>query len=118
MEKSKQPLNEVKIILIGAAAAGKTSLVKQLLGEAFDQHEDTTHGISIRNWQARCCGKQININLWDFGGQEVMHATHQFFLSKRSLYLLVLDGRKDERAEYWLRHIEAFGADSPVLVVL
>jgi hypothetical protein len=47
-----------------------------------------------------------------------MHATHQFFLSKRSLYILVLDGRKDEKAEYWLKHIESFGGDSPVLVVI
>jgi len=47
-----------------------------------------------------------------------MHATHQFFLSKRSLYILVLDGRKDEKTEYWLKHIRSFGGDSPVLVVL
>ena len=43
---------------------------------------------------------------------------HQFFLSKRSVYVLVLDGRRDERPEYWLQHIETFGGDSPVLVVL
>ncbi len=118
LEKGKQPLNEVKIILVGDGAAGKTSLVKQLLGEAFDKHEDTTHGINIRNWQVRAGGKAVKVNLWDFGGQEVMHATHQFFLSKRSLYVLVLDGRKDEKVEYWMRHIESFGEDSPVLVVL
>ena len=47
-----------------------------------------------------------------------MHATHQFFLSRRSLYVLVLDGRRDERPEYWLRYIATFGGGSPVLVVL
>lgn len=47
-----------------------------------------------------------------------MHATHQFFLSKRSVYILVLDGRKDEDPEYWLQHIESFGGDSPILLVL
>ncbi len=34
-----------------------------------------------------------------------MHATHQFFLTKRSLYLLVLDarlGQDENRVEYWL----------------
>jgi small GTP-binding protein len=112
------PLNQVKVLLIGDGAAGKTSLVKQLLGEAFNQHEDTTHGISIRGWDVEAGGQPVKVNIWDFGGQEIMHATHQFFLSKRSLYVLVLDGRKDERAEYWLQHIESFGGDSPVLVVL
>jgi hypothetical protein len=47
-----------------------------------------------------------------------MQATHQFFLSRRSLYVLVLDGRRDERPEHWLRYIETFGGRSPVLVVL
>lgn len=118
LQPEDQPLNEVKILLVGDGAAGKTSLVKQLLGQAFDQHEDTTHGINIQGWEQEVGGRKIRINIWDFGGQEIQHATHQFFLSKRSLYVLVLDGRKDERMEYWLRHIEAFGGDSPVLVVL
>jgi len=118
LDKGQQPLNEVKVLLIGDGAAGKTSLVKQLLDQPFDEREDTTHGISIRGWEPTCSGKQIRVNIWDFGGQEIQHATHQFFLSKRSLYVLVLDGRKDERTEYWLRHVEAFGGDSPVLIVL
>jgi GTPase SAR1 family protein len=31
--------------------------------------------------------KTFRVNIWDFGGQEIYHQTHQFFLSKRSLYL-------------------------------
>ncbi|WP_417913991.1 COR domain-containing protein [Candidatus Electronema sp. JM] len=118
LQAGESALNEIKVLLVGDGAAGKTSLVKQLLGEAFDKDEDTTHGISIRGWDVEAGGQPIKVNLWDFGGQEIMHATHQFFLSKRSLYVLVLDGRKDERPEYWLQHIESFGGDSPVLVVL
>jgi small GTP-binding protein len=118
LEKEEHPLNEVKTLLVGDGAAGKTSLVKRLLGQVFDPHEDTTHGINIRGWEVEAGDKALRVNLWDFGGQEIMHATHQFFLSKRSLYVLVLDGRRDERPEYWLRHIESFGGDSPVLIVL
>jgi internalin A len=47
-----------------------------------------------------------------------MHSTHQFFLSKRSIYLIVLDSRKDEKIEYWLKHIESFGGESPVIIVI
>ena len=62
----------------------------------------------------------IKFNIWDFGGQEIMHATHQFFLTKRSLYLLVLDARltqEENRVEYWLKIIQSFGGESPVLIV-
>jgi small GTP-binding protein len=112
------PLNEAKLLLVGDGGAGKTSLVKQLLGQEFDTTEPQTHGINIDEWKVKESEKEIKIHIWDFGGQEIMHATHQFFLSKRSLYILVLDGRKDEKTEYWLKHIESFGGDSPVLVVI
>ena len=47
-----------------------------------------------------------------------MHATHQFFLSQRCIYVLVLNSRTDDKAEYWLKHASSFGGNSPVLVVL
>ncbi len=117
-EPAARALNEVKVLLVGDGGAGKTSLVKRLLQEAFDKNEEETHGINIRSWQVTTNRKKIKVNMWDFGGQHIMHATHQFFLSKRSLYVLVLDGRKEEDAEYWLKHIESFGGDSPILIVL
>ncbi|MCX6581546.1 MAG: leucine-rich repeat domain-containing protein [Candidatus Aminicenantes bacterium] len=112
------PLNEAKVLLVGDGGAGKTSLVKRLVGKHFDKKEPQTHGININQWEVKQGKAKIKTHLWDFGGQEIMHATHQFFLSKRSIYILVLDCRKDEKTEYWLKHIQSFGGDSPVLVVL
>jgi small GTP-binding protein len=118
LEGEKEPLNEVKVLLVGEGSAGKTSLVKRLFGEEVDGNEPQTQGINIRKWTVQNGKREIKANFWDFGGQEIMHATHQFFLSKRSLYILVLDGRKGERPEYWLKLIENFGSYSPVLVVI
>ena len=118
LEGEKEPLNEVKVLLVGEGGAGKTSLVKKIFGEEIDGNEPQTQGINIRKWMVQNGEREIKANFWDFGGQEIMHATHQFFLSKRSLYILVLDGRKDEKPEYWLKLIENFGGDSPVLVVI
>jgi hypothetical protein len=113
------------MLLVGDGAAGKTSLMKRLLGEPFDEDQSQTHGINIRRWDVELPmsngavgGDALRAHLWDFGGQEIMHATHQFFLSKRSLYIVVLDGRRDEQPEYWLKHVQNFGGDSPILVVL
>ncbi|MEM9274448.1 MAG: COR domain-containing protein, partial [Cyanobacteria bacterium P01_F01_bin.143] len=46
-------------------------------------------------------------------------ATHRFFLSKRSLYVLVADNREDNTDfNYWLNIIELFAGNSPVIIVL
>lgn len=111
-------VNEVKVLLVGHGEVGKTTLVKRLTGAEPDPKEPPTHHIKISDHTLRYKGKDVALHFWDFGGQDVMHSTHQFFLSKRSVYILVLDGRRDEDAEYWLKHIESFGGTSPVLVVL
>ncbi|MEM7066928.1 MAG: COR domain-containing protein, partial [Cyanobacteria bacterium P01_B01_bin.77] len=120
IKSSVKRLNEVKVLLVGEAKVGKTSLVKQLVDKTFNPNERKTEGIDIRSCFISVKNEKVKLNLWDFGGQEIMHATHQFFLTKRSLYLLVLDARRDEtgnRLEYWLKIIESFSDNSPVIVV-
>jgi small GTP-binding protein len=116
----RKPLNEAKMILIGHGAVGKTSLARQLIDRNFKPDETKTEGIDIRAWQIKAREETVKLRVWDFGGQEIMHATHQFFLTERSLYLLVLNARKDEGnndVEYWLKIIESFGKDAPVLII-
>ncbi len=116
-------VNEAKLILVGQGDVGKTCLAKRLIYDTF-QSEDSTEGIDIFEWKIIAPTKeeeQIRLNAWDFGGQEIYHSTHQFFLTKRSLYLLVWNARKSkdyDHIEYWLHTIEAFGEDSPVILVL
>jgi len=115
------PLNEAKTLIIGAGGSGKTSLMRQLMNQKFNPKEDQTHGIRILKHRIDYKDEEntkIDVHFWDFGGQEINHATHQFFYSKRSLYVLVLDARQEQQAEYWLKYIESFGGNSPVLVVL
>jgi small GTP-binding protein len=115
--------NEAKMILVGQGEVGKTCLAKRLIYDKFIE-DKTTGGIDILEWSIAAPTtdeEEIKLNVWDFGGQEVYHATHQFFLTKRSLYLLVWNARKSQDYEhiyYWLHTIEAFGEDSPILLVL
>ena len=135
-----RPLNEIKLVLVGEGSVGKTSLVNCLLYDRYDPQESKTEGIAIHRWEIvnksisetdrECTGdgirqqvgkeSKIRVNVWDFGGQEIMHATHQFFLTKRTLYLLVIDTRMSEsenRLDYWLSILHSFAGQSPVLIV-
>jgi len=118
----KRPLNEAKLILVGRGGAGKTCVIKRLIHRTFDEHEQETPGIEIRPWEITLPdGDNVRLHVWDFGGQEILHATHQFFLTERTVYLLVLSGREgnpSHDAEYWLQLIRSFGGDSRVIIAL
>ncbi|QLE43002.1 GTP-binding protein [Nostoc sp. C052] len=114
------PLNEAKLLLIGQGSVGKTSLIERLIRNKYDKNQSQTDGLNVETWNVQVNSKDIRLNVWDFGGQEIYHATHQFFLTKRSLYLLVCNCRTSEeenRIEYWLKLIESFGGQSPVIIV-
>ena len=122
-----KPLNEVKVILVGRGGAGKTSTVQALSGVDFNAKEKSTPGIALCDLPLQeCRGGPVTAHIWDFAGQVITHALHQFFFSVRSVYVLVLTGRENserEDAEYWLRLIRAFGTDGegegpPVIVAL
>ncbi len=115
-----RPLNEVKVLLVGQGTVGKTSLAQCLVHNRYNANPRKTDGIHIQPWSLPINQHTVQINLWDFGGQEIMHATHQFFLTQRSLYLLVINNRQTEaenRIEYWLNLIQSLGGDSPVILV-
>jgi internalin A len=116
-----RPLDEVKLLLVGRGKSGKSSIRDRLLHGTFDENKKETPGIDIQNWELECGESKVHVHVWDFAGQEITHATHQFFLTERSVYLLVLDARSDTQdrdAEYWLRLIDGFGKGSPIFVAL
>lgn len=126
-----KPLNECKMIVLGSGGVGKTSLINMLLYGTFNPSQQKTDGIQIKPWKLSTTTykdfnknkKNIRLNVWDFGGQEIMHATHQFFMSKRSLYLLVLNPRIDDKygdteIYYWLKLISSISPNSPIIIVV
>ena len=121
-QRASRPLNEAKLILVGRGGVGKTSLIKRLVHGTFQEHEPETSGVNIEPWEVTLPdGDPVRLHVWDFGGQRILHGTHQFFLTERTLYLLVLSGREDsatQDAEYWLQLIKSFGGDSPVIIAL
>jgi len=125
-------LCEAKLIILGEAGAGKTSLARKIENPAYKlrEREKSTEGIDVIGYQfdtairARDDGKEtvlqrrFQVNIWDFGGQEIYHATHQFFLTRRSVYVLVCDDRKEDTDfSYWLHIVEMLSNASPLLIV-
>lgn len=129
--EEKDYLYEVKLIIVGEGRVGKTCLSQALISDNYLlTDEESTEGINISRWvipKAEISKlnpkiqRDFQINIWDFGGQEIYHSTHQFFLTKRSIYLLVTESRKEDSHDdffYWLNVIKLLGEKSPVVMAL
>ncbi|MEH2290202.1 COR domain-containing protein, partial [Nostoc sp.] len=116
-----EPFYEAKLLIVGEGGAGKTSLAKKIADETYELQtdEESTQGIDVIQWHfTQPNGKEFRVNIWDFGGQEIYHQTHQFFLSKRSLYALVADTRKENTDFYWwLKVVELLSDKSSVFII-
>ncbi len=112
-----------KLLVVGEGGVGKTSLLRALRGEVFDTQLNSTHGIQICSLllaHPTEVDVVMELTTWDFGGQEIYHATHQFFLTNRSLFLLAWNARhgfEQGKLYYWLDTIQALAPESPVLLV-
>ncbi len=136
--KGTLPNYRVRLIVVGNGRIGKTCLLKRLKGEEPDRDEPHTHGISILELDKTHLpgveSEALALKAWDFGGQEVYYATHQFFMSEGAAYLYVwteeaiadanwkrygkAPGQNRPRPHaYWLDNIRRRAGKSPVLVV-
>ena len=115
--------NRMKLMFVGVQGIGKTTLLTQLRREEGCKTPPTsashwtqrmhatsdvknkdhkgqnisTVGVDIGDLAIRRRDREVVFRTWDFGGQREYYATHQYFLTKRSLYLVVwrlTDGEK------------------------
>ena len=111
------------MLVVGEGAVGKTQLIRSLLDEQFEVESDTTQGIEIRPVNFTHPSEEnvdIQLKAWDFGGQSIYHATHQFFLSNRSLFIVVWNprmGYEQCKLFYWLDTIKSLAPQSPIMLV-
>jgi len=146
LNSPKQVLR-MKLMIVGKANIGKTSLV-ECLGRRWGGHDPksnsnippssniglSTDGIDItshyfyghfshpsfKTGKKKKKGTRVNLNIWDFAGQNVYYAAHQIFLTPKAIYIVtfnLLDNDSDSQIGYWLRSIMARVSKPKIILV-
>lgn len=85
----------LKVVVIGAVNAGKSSVVKSLIARKpqLMKLADRTRGVDVHiNDPCQTDESQrVQFVFWDFAGHDDYYSTHSMFLSSGALFLLVVD---------------------------
>jgi internalin A len=132
LEAGSVEIRRAKLVVLGNGRVGKTQLCRQLQGLPYDESVPSTHGICVSNVPCAALGPGEELNLWDFGGQDIYHGTHALFMRTRALFVIVWHPDFEQAGEesrdgirfrnyplaYWLDYVRTLGhAQSPVIVV-
>ena len=66
-QQSEQPL---RVVTIGDASVGKTSITNRLIDSPFNEHESSTIGANYLPYTAIINDEAMEIQIWDTAGQE------------------------------------------------
>lgn len=101
----------LKILVVGKENVGKTCLIRRIQNKDYTRNM-STDGVQIQEVSLSSLKSKIDLCIYDLGGQEVFYPTHNFFLTDKSLYVVVFsfaDELSVSRVEYWLMTIKAIG---------
>ncbi|KAK9384877.1 ADP-ribosylation factor family-domain-containing protein [Lipomyces mesembrius] len=92
IRKQKLKDKEIRLLMLGLDSAGKTTIVKQLLGEDVKSVSPTL-GFNIKtvDWRG------YKLNIWDVGGQSTLRPFWRNYFEKTDAILWVVDASSLDR---------------------
>lgn len=113
---------KLKVLLTGAAAVGKTSLVQRFIKQRFAANYKLTVGVDILTKDVEFKqGEVATLSIWDIGGQQRFEFIRSTFYKGAAGALLVFDLTREQtyiEVRKWLTEIRQFaGQDIPFVLI-
>jgi small GTP-binding protein len=113
---------KLKVLLTGAAAVGKTSLVQRFIKNRFAANYKLTVGVDILTKDVEFRpGEVATLSIWDIGGQQRFEFIRSTFYKGAAGALLVFDLTREQtytETRKWLTEIRQFaGEDIPFVLI-
>jgi len=88
--------DECRVLIVGNGRVGKTTMYRKLNGLPTDPDQKSTHGVTIATHPWPPEKSIFNVQFWDFGGQDIYHATHRLFMQSSAVYIIAWDPESEQ----------------------
>jgi len=115
-------LRKFKVVLIGPAAVGKTSLLMRYTDDSFASKYKMTIGVDFMTKTIEYKKDEIvKITIWDIGGQDRYKFLRASFFDKSNGALIVFDlsrGHTLKELQVWLSDLRTFAGESIPFIII
>ncbi|MFW9795333.1 MAG: Rab family GTPase [Candidatus Thorarchaeota archaeon] len=113
-----------RIVLLGEAAVGKTSLLRRYTENTFDEEYKQTIGTTFATKDVDVTDsesevRKVRLNVWDMGGQSTYRELRRQFMKGASAAIIVYDVTRPETfmaMNNWFESFKEVCPESPVLI--
>jgi len=113
----------IKVVIIGEAGVGKTSLVKKFISGHFSQDYRASIGTNlyVKNLLLKS-GDKVSIQVWDIAGQEKwIKMRHMYYRGTHGALIVGDLTRKntfEQLADFWIPDLEKYCGEIPKILVV
>lgn len=112
---------QVKLVLLGEAAVGKSSLVLRFVNNEFQENKEPTIGAAFLTQKLAIDSRTIKYEIWDTAGQERFHSLAPMYYRNAQAAVVVYDITKQaslEKALKWIKELERQASPSMVICLV
>ncbi|KAK5108720.1 Vacuolar protein sorting-associated protein 21 [Meristemomyces frigidus] len=104
-----KPSSSVKLVLLGEAAVGKSSLVLRFVSNDFHPNKEPTIGAAFLTQKTHLPTRTIKFEIWDTAGQERFASLAPMYYRNAQAALVVYDVTKKsslQKARHWVAELQ------------
>lgn len=100
---------QIKLVLLGEAAVGKSSMVVRFVNNEFQENKEPTIGAAFLTQKCKFDDNIIKFEIWDTAGQERFHSLAPMYYRNAQAAVVVYDITKAaslEKAKAWVLELQ------------
>ncbi|KAK8151275.1 ras family-domain-containing protein [Phyllosticta citrichinensis] len=116
-----KPSSSVKLVLLGEAAVGKSSLVMRFVNNDFQENKEPTIGAAFLTQKCNLPTRTIKFEIWDTAGQERFASLAPMYYRNAQAALVVYDITKASsltKAQHWVAELQRQASPGIVIALV